>query len=267
MNKNDIKKSLDAVTPDPHMKTRIKASLEARNSVYDSKKFIRMAGVACCALVALALGIGFSSLEKTTGETAELYEKYASGTVNASDGESFVPTETERHSLTPEEESIIQSEIGYWEPVTSPDNPNALLSNPNPPTRDENNTLIVKGKDISDSAYVDFSPIKKYTEIALMPVLRELCDDADFIWTSDTTAQITANGKKYVLNTDPYDFTLKLNGEGENLLTPSPGVADGTVHRIVDGEFIIDHHSIGGLLNEMGYVIVVDYENRVINIQ
>ena len=34
-----------------------------------------------------------------------------------------------------------------------------------------------------------------------------------------------------------------------------------------DGEFIIDHHSIGGLLNEMGYVIVVDYENRVISIQ
>ncbi len=267
MNKNDIKNSLDSITPDPHMKTRIKASLETRSSVYDSKKFIRMAGAACCALVALALGIGFASLEKTTSETATLYEKYALGTANTSDGESYFPTETHRHSLTPEEESIIQSEIGYWEPVTSPDNPNALLSNPNPPTRDENNTLVVKGKDISDSAYVDFSPIKKYTEIALMPVLRELCDDADFIWTSDTTAQITANGKRYVLDMNPHNFTLKLNGEGDNLLTPSPGVADGTVYRIVDGEFIIDHHSIGGLLNEMGYVIVVDYENRVINIQ
>lgn len=267
MNKNDIKKSLEAVTPDPHLKRRIKASLETKSTVYNSKKFIRMAGAACCAIVALALGIGFSSLEKTTSETATLYEKYASDTVTASDGESYVPTETERHSLTPEEESIIQSKIGYWEPVTSPDDPSALLSNPNPPTRNENNQLIVKGKDISNTAYVDFSPIKKYAEIALMPVLKELCNDAEFIWTSDSTAQITANGKKYILDTDPYNFTLKLNGEGENLLTPSPGVADGTVYRIVDGEFIIDHHSIGGLLNEMGYVIVVDYENRVISIQ
>ncbi len=267
MNKNDIKKSLESITPDPHLKTRIKANLETRSSVYGSKKFIRTAGAACCALVALALGIGFTSLKNTTNETVQLYEKHASGTVTASDGESYIPTQTERYSLTPEEEEIIQSEIGYWEPDTSPDDPNALLSNPNPPTRNENITLIVNGKDISNTAYVDFSPIKKYAEIALMPVLKELCDDADMIWTSDSTAQITANGKKYILDTDPYNFTLKLNGEGENLLTPSPGVADGTIYRIVDGEFIIDHHSIGGLLNEMGYVIVVDYENRTINIQ
>lgn len=267
MNKKDIKNGLDYITPDPHMKTRIKASLETRNNVFDSKKLIRMAGAACCAIVALALGIGFASLQKTTSETAELYENYASDIVSASDGQSYVTPETERHTLSPAEESIAQSEIGYWEPVASPDDSTALLSNPNPPTRDENNTLIVKGKDISDSAYIDLSPIKMYAEIELMPLLRELCDDADFIWTSDSTAQITANGKKYILNTDPYDFTLKLNGEGENLLTPSPGVADGTVHRIVDGEFIIDHHSIGGLLNEMGYAIVVDYENRIVIIQ
>ena len=267
MNKNDIKNGLDYITPDPHMKTRIKANVEVKATAYDSRKFVRTACAACCAIVALALGVGFASLNETTDKTATLYEKHASGTVSADDGALYTPTETKRHVLTPEEESIIQSEIGYWEPATSPDDPTALLSNPNPLTKNESNTLIVKGKDISDSTYVDLSPIKAYAEIELLPVLNELCDDADFIWTSDTTAQITANGKKYILNTSPYDFTLKLNGEGKNLLTPSPGVADGTVYRIIDNSLIIDHHSIGGLLNEMGYAIVVDYENRIVTIQ
>ncbi|MBO5895764.1 MAG: hypothetical protein J6Q83_00570, partial [Clostridia bacterium] len=117
MNKNDIKNGLDYITPDPHMKTRIKANVEVKATAYDSRKFVRTACAACCAIVALALGVGFASLNETTDNTATLYEKHASGTVSADDGALYTPTETKRHVLTPEEESIIQSEIGYWEPA------------------------------------------------------------------------------------------------------------------------------------------------------
>ena len=124
--------------------------------------------------------------------------------------------------------------------------------------------LIVKGKDITSENYINLNYEKHYAEIPLTAVMKEL--GAKVEWQSNTTAEITFDGKNYTLDTTK--GTLIEEGSSFNVLTVAPGSTHGIFYQVIGDEFIIDSDSAKMLIiNIMGAKINIDYNNKIVSIE
>ncbi len=263
MNKNDIKKSIDSINPDPHLKTRLKAKTTTKTLHGNYKKLILTTSAICCVLVALGAGIALSVNEKTDSDhLAELSTNHASDSEFRQNADDYVPESTERVTLSPEE---LEKELDMSRKIqVHPENNQVAVSVPFSSEVNSDKKLIVNGKDISMGNYFEFYKIKNYVEIPFMPVLKEIAD-AEIIWSSDTTAKVIINGTRYNLDIDNR-CVLTEEGKTENLFTPSPDIGDAPVYRFVDDQFILDDTTFSGIINALGYSVIIDYDAEVITI-
>lgn len=154
------------------------------------------------------------------------------------------------------------------------DVPSELTDNGSTASSTQNNTgednmnndckLIVKGKDITSGNYINLNYEKRYAEIPLTAVMKEL--GAKVEWQSNTTAEITFGGKDYALDTTK--GTLIEDGGTFNILTAAPGSTHGIFYQVIGDEFIIDSDSAKMLIiNMMGAKISIDYDNKIVSIE
>lgn len=261
MNKNDIKNSINAITPDPHLKTRLKANSQPTQQQKITKKLVASTMVICCVLAALAVGIGFS-LAENNNQLAELPANHANNSYSKQNANDYIPETTQQVTLSPEE--LAEELSRNQEIIVHPENNQVAVSTPFSAESNTDKKLIVKGKDISDNNYFQFYKAKNYVELPFMAVLNEIAD-AEIVWTDDTAATLTVNGTEYNLNVNN-KCVLTEKGKSENLFTPSSAIGDAPVYRFVDNQLIIDDSTIAGFLNSLGYSIVIDYDAQTINI-
>ena len=128
---------------------------------------------------------------------------------------------------------------------------------------DNNCKLIVKGKDITAGNHVKLNYEKKYAELPLTAVIKEL--GAKVEWQSKTTAKITFGGKVYILDTTKK--SLLADGSTFNLIIPAPG---STLYcQAIDNEFILDSVNLKSVVLMMGTTIMIkiDYEKANVSIE
>ncbi len=263
MNKNDIKKSIDSINPDPHLKTRLKAKTAPKPLHPNYKRLVLTASAICCVLVALGVGTALSINEKTDGNhLAGLSTNHAPNSEHRQNADDYVPETTERVTLSPEE---LDKELDMSREIqVHPENNQVAVSVPFSTEVNTLKKLIVNGKDISEGNYFEFYKIKNYVEIPFIPILKEIAD-AEIVWSSDTSAKVTINGTRYNLDIDNC-CVLTEEGKTENLFTPSPDVGDAPVYKIVDGQLILDDTTFSGIINGLGYSVIIDYDAETVTI-
>lgn len=83
-------------------------------------------------------------------------------------------------------------------------------------------------------------------------------------WVTDNTANLTYEGKEYVLNLA--NVSLIEKGKTFNLLLPAPG--DHRFHTVLNRELLLDTNTIRNALHEIGVKIhvYINYEDETVYI-
>lgn len=253
MNKNQIKKALNEIKPDPHFETRLTAKVTtseatASNRTYSLKY---LTAIACSLILVLSLSIGIGL--KNSSPDVSLTRNYANETVSVDS--SKIPSEVaeELSSCSETKDNSVQ------------------VSVPAPETNvHHHQRLFVNGKDIAPDNYIKFYEIKNYAFVPLTAILKEY--GATVKWVSETDAVITLNGKEYSL--DAEKCTLKDVYGSHNLLVPyfAPGtevIKDCPLYTRYKDDFIVDNYTLQGALKELGfnYTVYVDYKTETITIK
>lgn len=120
--------------------------------------------------------------------------------------------------------------------------------------------LIVNGKDITSGNYVKLN--QNYAELPFTAVMKAL--GAEVVWRNKTTAEITYDGKNYILKTT--DCSLIEVGGTMNVISTPPGAI--RHYQVVVDEFVLDNVTMKGAfqLMETNLKINVNYEDRIVNI-
>lgn len=168
------------------------------------------------------------------------------------------PTDLTNDAPTDASDQIQPSEmIPHTQPTEeTPPSPPAQ-SDPTTSTEDNtmnnNCTLVVNGRDITDGVYVYLNTDNYDVEIPLTAVMKEL--GANVEWKDEHTVAIEHNGDEVVIDITEEAFGI-----------PLPPGATHYARNIVDGEIIIDSTSVNGLIRWMGAYVRIDYENRIVEI-
>ncbi len=123
-------------------------------------------------------------------------------------------------------------------------------------------TLIVNGKDITDSNFVLLNYTSEYAALPLTAIAEEL--GAEAVWHSRYKTTITYNDKNYTLNVPC--CTLCDEKESFNEIALPPGTNHGAFYMAYGREFIIDSDSFCRFLQTMGAEIDIDYDSAIITI-
>lgn len=103
-----------------------------------------------------------------------------------------------------------------------------------------NGTLYVNGKKITNENVKIFS---NYVDLPLTEVMKGVGIDVD--WVNDSTAEITCNGQKYILNLA--EATLTEYGDDYNLIKPAPG-STSFHYKVLEKEVVTDENTIKCIL-------------------
>jgi len=118
--------------------------------------------------------------------------------------------------------------------------------------------LIVNGKDITSDNYIKIH--YRYAEFPLVETIKAL--GAKVEWQSKTTALVTYNNKKYIIDTIEYSFAEI--GSIDNIIETPPGGY--SFYQVIGDDFILDSDLMKYVVNYMGANINIDYENLTITI-
>ena len=139
-------------------------------------------------------------------------------------------------------------------PATTPDNGNH-----------SNYKLIVAGRDITQGSNITFQNIIGIFKDMYLPFTAILKGyGAKVYWVSDTVAEITCNGSKYIL--DLSDQTMVKEGSNGNYIIPAPG---STLYTKTAGkELLIDSLNLRCILKFMGIdtQVSIDHQSKTITI-
>ena len=237
MKKNEFKDSLNYITPDEHLRTRLKAKVEARpqKQVKAFNKLSYTTAAICCALIITALGAGIS-LVKEPEVTAELSYKYAENSTETSESE------------TKGKDSILVSNPSWINNVTEEINTAGI-------------TLSVKGNNIAEKSFVKFNTEKNTAEISLTAVLEAL--GGKITQYNKSLAVVELNGITYHLNFE--HKRISEMSSDKNLFADENGICL-IKARTVNEQYVIDNISMENLMNNLGYSFSIDFESRTITI-
>lgn len=257
MKKNDIKISLERISPDPYLETRLSAKVEAHRPETKKKnnKLVISTAIICCLLIVAGTGVGIGLFNTPLNTTTVSHTNhYASETASVDFAEA---SKEVLEALNTTKES--------YETTNG-----TCFSVPAIETEvHHNQVLLVNGKDIAPENYVKFYEMKNYALLPFNAILKEF--GAETIWQSETTAIISFKGKNYTLDTEA--CTLVAEGNTTNLLKPAvssgeklPG--DIPMYMIYADEFIVDNYIMQGALNALNIncVISVNYKSETVTI-
>ncbi len=140
-------------------------------------------------------------------------------------------------------------------PVTTPDN-----------SSHSSYKLIVAGRDITQGSNITSQNIIGIFKDMYLPFTAILkCYGAQVNWITDTVAEITCNGSKYIL--DLSDQTMVKEGSNGNYIIPAPGSTLYT--KAAAKELYIDSLNLRCVLRFIGtnVRIEIDHQNKTVTIQ
>lgn len=237
MKKTEIKDSLNHITPDCHLKTRLKANVEAYTQKQPKKqnKLAFTTAAICCALIITGIGAGISLVgeNETTGSISYKHAE----------------------AQTDESTSVTKGVDGVF--VSNPSWINNVTEN-----IDTSDTkLIVNGKNIASESYIKFSLEEESAEISLTAVLIEL--GAEIKWGNKSFATVSLNGSLYILDAEHKTFSERTSEQ--NLFADPDGMCL-VKAKTVNDQYVIDNRSMENLINNLDYSFAIDYENKTITI-
>ncbi len=148
--------------------------------------------------------------------------------------------------------SSVQSEITSSEQSDTFSTQSEISDNPGDEITEKKCTLIVKGKDITNEAYVHIND-EKISELPITAIMREL--GATVQW-KDKEVIITYENNTTILDTEKSHFGIML-----------PPGSKGAIRKIINGEIILDASSAKQIIYPTGSKISVDYDNNIITIE
>ena len=123
-----------------------------------------------------------------------------------------------------------------------------------------NCTLIVNGKNVTNDNYVHLNQEKKYAEIPLITVLENL--DIQVEWKSQSIAHFFIGDKEYELNTTL--GTLIEVGGSSNIFKIPPGAEHGLYYNGIGENFVIDSDSSAVVFYLLNAIVDINYETSTI---
>lgn len=237
MKKTEIKDTLNCITPDYHLKTRLKANIEAYNKKQPKKlnKLAFTTAAICCALIITAIGAGVS-LVKETETTGTISYKHAE--VSTAD----------TTPVTKGDDSIFVSNPSWINNVSEDIDTSGI-------------TLIVKGENIAENSYIKINSEEKSAELSLTAVLKAL--GGEITQYNKSIAGVELNGVSYHLNCEHKRFSE--TSSEKNLFADENGICL-IKAKTVNEQYVIDSLSMENLMNNLGYSFDIDYENKTITI-
>ncbi len=237
MKKTEIKNSLTCITPDCHLKTRLKANVEAYTEKQPKKlnKLAFTTAAICCALIITGIGAGIS-LVKEPESTGSISYKHAEGS-------------------TADTTPVTKGDDGVF--VSNP----SWINNVNESIDTSGITLIVKGENIAENSYIKINSEEKSAEISLTAVLKAL--GGEITQYNKSVAGVELNGVSYHLNCEYKRFS-EISSD-KNLFADENGISL-IKARTVNEQYVIDSLSMENLMNNLGYSFDIDYENKTITI-
>lgn len=242
MKKNDIKNSLKELTPDPYLQTRLEAKVKSFEPAPKKPRKLVASTIAMCALV-IALGIvAGSTILKTDKKPTET----TSGVIETHQAQ--VNTENVKESVK-ENDVLFVSHPAEFYNYTEEINTLGI-------------TLTVKGENITEGNYIKFQPEKNYVDLPFEPIIEKL--GGKFTWYNNSTCTLEINDTMYILSVEHANMHIK--GD-DNYIDFRSDKYVKTEHRKINGEYIIDNVSLGIILENFGYSIAVDFDNKTIDIK
>lgn len=249
MNKNDLKNSLNSISPDPYLESRLEAKVRSFAAAGKKQKKLSFSTAVLCGLVvALSVSAGL-------------------GLTHFSDNE--IEADLSAHR-TPETASVdafrTSSDILNSQKENTGNRENNVAYSV--PTIETNvhtkQVLSVNGKDIAPENYVKFYKNKNYALLPFTAVLKEF--GAVTKWENEVSAVISLNGKTYKLDTEKCILTA--DGNSENLLDANSHGSkvpnDIPMYKTANGEFIVDNYTLQSALDSLGFdcTVTVDYDTE-----
>lgn len=240
MNKNEIKATLSAIESDAYLKTKVKAKMLSNAPQKKSKgRLLALSTAAiCCVMLAVAViaGIGITKAPDyiaegniTVMQASPESETATANTVDTTNGAAL----SNPAWINNKEESFDNSDI----------------------------TFVVNGKELSKDHYVKFSEKSEYADISLSAIIEAL--GGKIFWANSENADVFLNGKHYIMGAVYGDFVeIKTD---KNLFADKDGAVHSNPQKI-NGEFIMDNRSIENLMENLGYKMEIDFENKTITI-
>lgn len=110
-------------------------------------------------------------------------------------------------------------------------------------------TLYVDGRKVQTDTdvYIRYED-GSFVEIPIVAVMEAMGGKVE--WTSNTTANIALNGKRFVLDTENYTFCEE--GDQWSCICPPPGTTRGLLCRAEDGELVVDSDSLTWFFRAIG---------------
>ncbi len=240
MNKKDIKNTLKQIEPDEYLYTRLKTKLNTYTPQRKTNlsKLTASATAFCCLIIIIAVAIGVN-LTKST-------DYIATGKLTVNEA-------------SPESENATLNTEDTTDGVAV-SNPN-WLNNRQEEIDNKNTSLIVDGKNITKNHYIKFSSKSNYVDISLTAIIEAL--GGKICWINNENADVILNGKRYIMGARYGNF-VEIKTE-KNLFADK----DGSVHsnpQKINGEFVMDNRSIKNLMENLGYEMEIDFENKTITI-